>query len=215
MERYTFALKIKEGQYTLFRQRLGDIWPKFTAFLDQNSIRNFSMWSISDLIFGYCELPNNITIEESEQLQKQFLIQDFDNYFDWISNPGQPMRLMYHDYGVVRACKELIRHRVFITKLRPGCEEEYKKRHDRLILERGDKVTLGPSSNFSIWSAGGYIFGYNEIDVTMEIEQTPESLEAARKWETRQLEIMDWITNDMDWMTGEYHPTIHRIAWHN
>ena len=28
---------------------------------------------------------------------------------------------------------------------------------------------------------------------------------ATVKWETRQLGIMDWITNDVDWMTGEWH----------
>ena len=59
----------------------------------------------------------------------------------------------------------------------------------------------GPDSNFSIWSAGGYIFGYDEIDITMEVEETPEAREATIAWETRQLGIMDWITNDVDWMT--------------
>lgn len=32
--------------------------------------------------------------------------------FDWISTPGQDMRLMYHNFGIVRKNKELIRHRV-------------------------------------------------------------------------------------------------------
>ena len=107
------------------------------------------------------------------------------------------MRLMYHNFGIVRSDKELIRHRMFMTKLKPGCEEEYKARHDALIEQRGDSVDPGPDSNFSIWSAGGYIFGYNEIDTTMETEETPEEHENTIAWETRQLEIMDWITNDV------------------
>ena len=74
------------------------------------------------------------------------------------------MRLMYHNFGVVRENKELIRHRMFMTKLKPGCEEEYKARHDGLVAAREGKIDLGPDSNFSIWSAGGYIFGYDEID---------------------------------------------------
>lgn len=69
----------------------------------------------------------------------------------------------------------LIRHRVFITKLAQGAEEEYKARHDALVEARGDQVTLGPDSNFSIWSAGGYIFGYDEIDTSMECDKTEES----------------------------------------
>ena len=84
-----------------------------------------------------------------------------------------------------------------------------------LIAQRGDTVDPGPDSNFSIWSAGGYIFGYDEIDTTMEVEETPEAREATIAWETRQLGIMDWITNDVDWMTKEVHPSSVRLAWHN
>jgi hypothetical protein len=84
-----------------------------------------------------------------------------------------------------------------------------------LAAARNGAVTQGPDSNFSIWSAGGYIFGYNEIDITMEREETEEEHQAAIAWETRQLEIMDWITNDVDWLTGEVHLASHRIAWHN
>ena len=39
------------------------------------------------------------------------------------------------------------------------------------------------TSNFSIWSAGGYIFGYDEIDTTMETEETIASREATVSWE--------------------------------
>lgn len=135
--------------------------------------------------------------------------------FEWISTPGQDMRLMYHNFGIVRENKELIRHRVFMTKLKEGCEEEYKARHDGLVAQRGDTVDPGPDSNFSIWSAGGYIFGYDEIDTTMEVDETQEARKATVEWETRQLGIMDWITNDVDWMTGEWHPACRRLAWHN
>lgn len=122
---------------------------------------------------------------------------------------------MYHNFGVVRENKELIRHRMFMTKLKEGCEEEYKRRHDGLIAQRGDTVDPGPDSNFSIWCAGGYIFGYDEIDTTMEVEETVESREQTVEWEMRQLGIMDWITNDVDWMTGDVHADVKRLAWHN
>lgn len=56
------------------------------------------------------------------------------------------MRLMYHNFGVVRENKELIRHRMFMTKLKDGCEEEYKRRHDGLIEQRGDTVDPGPTA---------------------------------------------------------------------
>ena len=30
-------------------------------------------------------------------------------------------------------------------------------------------------------------------------------------WETRQLEIMDWLTDDVDWITGQKHDPIRRV----
>ena len=69
------------------------------------------------------------------------------------------MELMYHDIGVVRENKAEIRHRVFVTQLKPGMKDEYKRRHDVLVAARGDQVNAGPESNFTIWHAHGYIFG--------------------------------------------------------
>lgn len=215
MERHAFAMKIKKDQMNSYRRKLGEIWPELTGFLDRNEIRNFSIWNVEDLVFGYYENADGMKLNAEEEGVKAGLTEKIQDTFEWISVPGQDMRLMYHDFGIVRECKELIRHRVFMTKLKEGCAEEYKARHDGLILQRGDTVNPGPDSNFSIWSAGGYIFGYDEIDTTMETEETREAREATIAWETRQLEIMDWITNDVDWMTGEVHGDVKRLAWHN
>lgn len=214
MKRHTFAVQVKNGCMNDFRKKLGEIWNDMTVFLDQNGIHNFSIWNASDLIFGYYETDDEGSCGDTEcSLEKQW-ISKLEDTFCWISTPGENMRLMYHDFGIVRESKELIRHRMFMTKLKPGCEEEYKRRHDALVEKRGDQVNPGPDSNFSIWSAGGYIFGYNEIDTTMETEPTDVDREATIAWETRQLEIMDWITDDVDWMTGEYHVNSIRLAWH-
>ena len=48
---------------------------------------------------------------------------------------------MYHNFGIVRKNKELIRHRVFMTRLKDGCEEEYKARHDRLVTS-GERLQI-------------------------------------------------------------------------
>lgn len=215
MERHAFAMKIKEGQMNAYRKCLGEIWLELTAFLDRNEINNFSIWNAADLIFGYFENADGKKLSSEEINARDLLIKKVADTFEWISTPGEDMRLMYHNFGIVRENKELIRHRMFMTKLKPGCEEEYKRRHDVLVERRGDTVDPGPDSNFSIWSAGGYIFGYNEIDTTMEVEETEEDRKNTIEWETRQLGIMDWITNDVDWMTGEHHPAVKRLAWHN
>ena len=191
MERHAFAMKVKNGQMNAYRTRLGEIWKDLTAFLDRNQIKNFSIWNVEQLIFGYYENEDEMKLSEDEKAAKDSLTEKIQDTLDWISTPGEDMRLMYHNFGVVRENKKLIRHRVFMTKLKEGCAEEYKVRHDGLIAQRGDTVDPGPDSNFSIWSAGGYIFGYDEIDTTMEIDETPQDREATVAWETRQLGIMD------------------------
>ena len=215
MESHAFAMKVKDSQMNTYRRKLGEIWLELTGFLDRNQIKNFSIWNADQLIFGYYEKADGAVLNAEEKSVKDRLTGELQDTFQWISIPGEDMRLMYHNFGVVRENKELIRHRMFMTKLKDGCEEEYKARHDGLIAQRGDTVDTGPDSNFSIWSAGGYIFGYDEIDTTMERDETPEEHEATVAWETRQLGIMDWITNDVDWMTGECHPASRRLAWHN
>lgn len=214
MKRNTFALQIKEGKKDAFRQALGEVWEAAAAGMDRCGIRNFSLWTAADLVFGYYETDEENVIPEAEKEAFGKILEAFEEIGTWLSRPGQEMRLMYHNFGVVRENKELIRHRMFMTKLKPGCAEEYKCRHDGLIEQRGDAVDPGPDSNFSIWSDGTYIFGYNEIDTTMEKEETDEEHAATVAWETRQLEIMDWITNDCDWLTGEVHDAVKRIAWH-
>ena len=215
MKRHAFALKIKEGAKSVFLSGLGKLWPEITTFLDTHGMENFSIWNVEDIVFGYYETDDDFSFAESD---KKIVIQwetEYGHSYNWISNPFEDMRLMYHDFGNVRRSKELIRHRVFITKLVEGMDEEYKARHDALVEARGSHITEGPDSNFSIWYAGGYIFGYDEIDTTMEHDMTQEEREATIRWETRMLEIMEWLTNDVDWITGEYHPSIRKIAWHS
>ena len=162
-------MEIKKGKKNDYRQILGEIWPDLTAFLDQEKVHNFSIWNCDSLIFGYYETDENNEFSEEKKASIQALTSRIDHTFTWISTPGENMRLMYHNFGIVRENKELIRHRMFMTKLKDG---------------------------------------------TMETEETPEAHEATVAWETRQLGIMDWITNDCDWLTGTVHSASVRLAWH-
>ena len=209
MNRYTFVMQIKKAGGNEIRSGLGQIWTEMVQVLDAQQIRNFSLWQAEDLVFGYYEAET-----EPQHDQLETVLDELAECFEWLAKPGSNMRLMYHDIGVVREDKSVLRPRMFMTKLKPGCEEEYKRRHDALVEARGKKVTPGPDSNFSIWYAGGYIFGYDEIDTTMEVEETAQAHAATVAWESKQLEIMDWIINDVDWLTGQWHPASVRLAWH-
>lgn len=215
MKRHAFSMKVCEGKMKQFRSGLGQVWIELTSFLDDHNMQNFSIWSVENIIFGYYETDDEFSFTESDKMKVAKWEAEYSDSYSWISTPFEDMRLMYHDFGIVRKSKELIRHRVFITKLMDGMEAEYKARHDVLVDARGDKVTEGPDSNFSIWYAGGYIFGYNEIDITMEQEMTVKERESTIHWEKKMLEIMSWLTNDVDWITGECHASIQRLGWHN
>lgn len=215
MERHAFALKIKQGKYNEFRSGLGVIWDELTQILDEMKVTNFSLWNIEEIVFGYYERDLKVPeVKDSDWEKLDKLLINMNDTFEWISSPKSEMRLMYEDYGFVRMNKEQIRHRVFVTRLRGDYQEEYKARHDALANAR-TCINPGPDSNFTIWNSGRYIFGYDEIDVTMETEETEESRQNTIAWETKMLEIMEWYTDDVDWITGEHHKHIVRIGYHN
>ena len=202
MERKAFIIRMENGAKALERFA-GDVRDCAARL----SVDNFSVWSIEDLLLCYGE--------EAEGGDAAglcgMILGGLGEGAKLLCAPGT-MRLMYHDIGIVREDKTLIRHRVFCTKLKPGCEEEYKRRHDGLIAARGDTVSEGPDSNFTIWYGAGYIFGYCEKVKAFDHEPTEAEKAADIAWETRQLEIMDWLTDDVDWITGQKHGHIRRVA---
>lgn len=209
MKRSPFVLKLKEGKKSEGINAIKGIFPDIKKMLDEKNVGNFSIWNIKDFLFCYGEYPDcgvSLNATEKETLEKAL-----SPYMDMFASPGT-LRLMYHDIGVVREDKSLIRHRVFSTKLKDGCADEYKRRHDVLVEARGDAVSDGPETNFTIWNANGYIFGYCELVKSYDHEMTEEEKASKIEWENRQLEIMDWLTDDVDWITGEKHDAIELIA---
>ena len=124
MLRHAFALEVKEGRTADFRGNLGKIWTELTAFLDTKKMVNFSMWNVERMVFGYYESEDDFTFTAEDIEKVKAWEASYGASYTWISIPFEEMRLMYHDFGIVRTSKELIRHRVFITKLVPGSEEE-------------------------------------------------------------------------------------------
>ena len=205
MQRIAFIYKALPGALQRAEGELKAAAERITSQAAAMGIDNFSLWNIEDLICGYGEAGEGAPAALPEALK-----QALSGGAELLCPPGS-MRLMYHDIGIVRQDKSLIRHRVFVTRLKAGCEEEYKRRHDALIEARGETVSQGPDSNFTIWYGAGYIFGYCEKVRSFDREMTPQEKEETIAWETRQLEIMDWLTDDVDWITGEHHGHISRV----
>ena len=206
MNRIAFIYRALPGQRQAARDRVAALAPEIAKEAASNGIGNFSVWAVEDVICGYGECGGQTAFVLPGALSRAL-----EGRAELLCAPGT-MRLMYHDIGVVREDKSLIRHRVFVTKLKPGCEEEYKRRHDGLIETRGDAISEGPDSNFTIWNGAGYIFGYCEKVKAFDHDMTEEEKASTVAWETRQLEIMDWLTDDVDWITGEKHGAIKRLV---
>lgn len=203
MKYVPFVLKM-HGDRTAAIEAVKALSGEFEAACEAYQVGNFSLWHMQQYLFGYGECHS----EDASCFDRVLKMLPAD--VETVCPPAS-MPMMYHDIGIVREDKSLIRHRVFATKLKPNCAEEYKRRHDGLIAQRGDAVKEGPESNFTIWHGDGHIFGYCELVKSFDHEPTPEEHAATVAWETRQLEIMDWLTDDMNWLTGENHPPVERI----
>lgn len=197
MERHGFAMKIKKGQMNAYRKKLGEIWPELTGFLDRNEISNFSIWNAEDLIFGYYENQDNRCKGEGEKAEIAVLTEKIQDTFDWISTPGQDMRLMYHNFGIVRKNKELIRHRVFMTRLKDGCEEEYKARHDRLVAE-GERLQIPVRTVISVFGAPEDIFSAM-MKLTLPWKQRKRLLQEKQRFPGKCVSLRLWTGSQMMW----------------
>ena len=208
MDRITFALRAHPGMRDKVEAALRARAAEMQTAAAREGIGNFSIWGIEDLFFGYGERAAGHPAGDGCAALRDVLMAALNGDGEMLCDLGA-MRLMYHVEGTVCKDKSLIRHRVFSTRLKPGCEEEYKRRHDALGATQSAE---SPESNFTIWCGAGYIFGYCEIIKAREHAMTMEERASTIAWETRQLEIMDWLTDDVDWITGEKHEAIRRIV---
>lgn len=203
MERKTFLIKLINDKFEQTIETIIGILPSITEAT--NDITNFSIWKAEDMVFGYYEAAQDSTA--TDNLIRSFFEEKIGASSIILASPGN-MRLMYSAIGLPREDKSTIRHRVFITRLKPGCSEEYKLRHDMLSSRMNNPANNSPTNNFTIWNAGDYICGYSEIDVDYTQPNTEEAKNATIVWEKKMLEIMDWLTDDVDYISGEKHVKI-------
>ena len=143
MKRNPFVLRFKDGKKEEGLAVISGFWNECKGALKRAGIENFSIWSIEDFLFCYGEFPDEVKLSRADQAGFEAWKAALAPVCDVFAAQGT-LPLMYHDIGIVRADKSLIRHRVFATKLKEGCAAEYKRRHDGLIEKRGDKITEGP-----------------------------------------------------------------------
>ena len=203
MKRESCMFKIRPGMLYEIESALRQKETEIGVLLNLKGAKNASIWTVAGFMYIYAEFEDDCKNGLKDVIAPFEYDLSYAGHF--IAKPGE-MRKMYHDIGIVREDKHLIRRRVFATHLKSGCAEEYYNRHAALIEARGDKVSEGPESNFTIFCANSeYIFGYCELVKSFDHEMTEDEKASTIAWETRQLEIMDWYTDDVDWITGEKH----------
>lgn len=163
---------------------------------------NFTVWTIAGYVFGRFEG----TAQERERMCGE--LKKLPDGIECLCLPGE-MPVMYENRGCVRIGKEDLSCRVFAAKLKPGCADEYKRRHSQIPPMPTDREDY--ESNWGIWLGDGHVFGYCELDPALKREQTEKEFKETVQWETEQLAIMDWLSDDMDWLTGERHEAVQRL----
>ena len=81
-------------------------------------------------------------------------------------------------------------HYAWVLEVRPGYEEEYKRRHDEIWPEMVEALRAAGVRNYNIFRHGLTLFGYFETD---DLEKTRAALaqsEVNRKWGEHMAPIM-------------------------
>jgi L-rhamnose mutarotase len=89
---------------------------------------------------------------------------------------------------------------VFVLKLKPGKEKEYKSRHDKIWPEMIEEMERSKIHNFSIWLKGDQLFGYYETEDKELARKISQDSPVIKKWNEY---MSDIIMDDIDETTGK------------
>ncbi|MGI6113728.1 MAG: L-rhamnose mutarotase [Mahellales bacterium] len=84
-------------------------------------------------------------------------------------------------------------------RLKPGKQQEYKRRHDEIWPEMLEIMREAGISNYSIWNVGDQLFGYYEVDDYKKSNDILKSSEVVQKWNEYMADIIEF---EIDKETG-------------
>ena len=87
----------------------------------------------------------------------------------------------------------------FVLKVKPGYEEEYKRRHDEIWPEMSAFLNEAGFKNYHIYRYGLDLFAYFECDDFDELRRVSDGSEVNKRWGEYMGPIMDI---DVDPATG-------------
>ena len=85
-------------------------------------------------------------------------------------------------------------------RIKPGMQEEYKRRHDEIWPEMLDLLHAAGIRNYTIWSDGRDVFGYYECEQGVAFaEKTQAESPVVDRWNDYMEDVLDLV---MDPETG-------------
>jgi L-rhamnose mutarotase len=100
----------------------------------------------------------------------------------------------------------------WVLGVRPGYEEEYKRRHDDIWPEMVETLRSAGISNYSILRHGLTLFGYFETDDIEKAQAYLANSETNRRWSEWMDPIMTIMKVDIDTTTD--FPYLLPLQWH-
>lgn len=212
MERKTFLVKLICEEK---KNKLEEALETLKAIVEKNGGNDVSIWQAEDLIFGYFETEEAVFPDPAGTQLRDYMEHELADTVQIISVCN--MRLMYSAINRPLKDKSKIQaYRVFMARIKPGCAEEYLRRHHGLEIQAEEDIAAGrvnpqemPSNNMTIWNGGDYICGYNEMEQVPAADDPNSGGNEA--WELNMLKIMDWITDDADQFSKLHHEPVKRL----
>ena len=78
----------------------------------------------------------------------------------------------------------------FTMRIRPGTEEEYRRRHRLVWSELLADLKRAGCQNYSIYLRGTELFAYMEVDDFPRYLEIMASSQASQRWETQMSDIL-------------------------
>lgn len=82
-------------------------------------------------------------------------------------------------------------------RLKPGMQEEYKRRHDEIWPEMLELMKEAGIRNYTIWNQGEDLFGYFEVEDYEKCIQILSASEVKKRWDEYMKDII-WFEKNTD-----------------
>jgi L-rhamnose mutarotase len=79
MEKYAWSAKIVPGKKEEYKRRHDEIWPELVELLRAAGIKNYTIWNVGDVLFGYYECSKGIKFAADMQKNSP-IVAKWDEY---------------------------------------------------------------------------------------------------------------------------------------